>query len=77
MSAATMLDQVIEACALKNDAALARRLESNPATISKIRTGIIHVSAPLMVRIHEETGWPTKHIKALIGGDVLQEGGRQ
>ncbi|WDZ97962.1 hypothetical protein Herbaro_09330 [Herbaspirillum sp. WKF16] len=75
MSAATLFDQVRQHLGLKNDAALSKRMETHRVSISNMRAGRIPISAPLMVRIHEETGWPTRQIKALIGDDAAQEGG--
>ena len=72
MTTANLFDQLIKNLSLKSDAALARRLGTSSSAISKMRNGFIPLSAVLMVRISEETGWPTKHIKALIA-----EGGQQ
>lgn len=75
MSAATFIDRVIKRLGLKNDSALARHLSIAPPTISKVRNGLIPMSAGMMVLISEETGWPTKEIKALIAEGDGQEGG--
>lgn len=69
MSAATLLDLVKIQLGLKNDAAMVRMLGTSSSIISKVRCGVIEVSAPLMVRIHEETGLPTKAIKAMIAAE--------
>ena len=69
MSAANLIDNVIERLGLKNDAALARELGTYATVISKIRNGRLPVSAPVMVRISEATGWPTRQIKAVIAGE--------
>lgn len=77
MTTATLFDQVIVHLGLKNDAALARHLQTAPPTISKMRNNVIPLSAILMVRISEDTGWPTKQIKAVIAEGDGQEGGAQ
>ncbi|QNB08363.1 hypothetical protein G5S34_17460 [Herbaspirillum frisingense] len=77
MSAAILIDQVIAHLGLKNDAALARHLGIAPPTISKIRNGLIPMSAAVMARLSEDTGWPTKQIKAVIAEGDGQEGGAQ
>ena len=69
MSAATLFDQVINTLVLKNDAGLAREMDVAAPVISKIRNGRLPLSAPLMVRISEATGWPTRQIKAVIAGE--------
>jgi len=69
MSAATLIDNVIERLGLKNDADLARELGTYATVISKIRNGRIPLSASVMVRISEATGWPTRQIKAVIAGE--------
>ena len=42
-----------------------------------MRNNVIPLSAILMVRISEDTGWPTKQIKAVIAEGAAQEGGVQ
>lgn len=66
MSAAGLFETVKDALKLENDAALARRLGFDHSVISSQRSGRIPVSAPVIISIHEETGWPTKKIKAFI-----------
>lgn len=72
MSAATLFDQVINTLVLKNDAGLAQAMEVAPPVISKMRNNRIPVGPMMILRIHEATSWPTKHIKA-----VIAEGGAQ
>lgn len=69
MSASTLFDQVINTLVLKNDAGLARAMDSHPVVISKMRNNRIPVGPMMILRIHEATGWPTKQIKAVIAGE--------
>lgn len=69
MSAATLFDQVINTLALTNDAGLAQAMEVAPPVISKMRNNRIPVGPMMILRIHEATGWPTKQIKDVIGGE--------
>ncbi|WP_420106867.1 hypothetical protein [Herbaspirillum huttiense] len=69
MSAATLIDNVIDRPGLKNDAALARELWTYATVISKIRNNRIPVGPLMILRIHEATGWPTRQIKAVIAGE--------
>jgi hypothetical protein len=61
-----LLDDVIRACCLKNDAALARKLRVAPPVISKLRHGKLTLGATLIISIHEETGMPIKEIKEYL-----------
>nr|DAH92572.1 MAG TPA: helix-turn-helix domain protein [Caudoviricetes sp.] len=69
MSAATLIDNVIQRLGLKNDAALAQAMEVAPPVISKMRNNRIPVGPLMILRIHEATGWPTRQIKAVIAGE--------
>lgn len=69
MSAATLFDKVINTLVLKNDAGLAREMDSHPVVISKMRNNRIPVGPLMILRIHEATGWTTKQIKAVIAGE--------
>jgi len=66
MSAAGLFETVKDALRLASDAELARRLGCERSVISAQRSGRVEVSAPVIVAIHEATGWPTKKIKAFI-----------
>lgn len=72
MTTATLFDQLIDTLGVKNDAGLAQHIGADTSAISKMRTGRISLSATLMVRISEETGWPTKYIKAIIAQEAQQ-----
>jgi len=66
MSASGLFETVKDALHLANDAELARRLDFAHTVISSMRAGRVPVSLPMIISIHEETGWPTKKIKAYI-----------
>lgn len=62
-----LLDALIERLNLKNDAALARKLEVAPPVISKIRHGRLPVGASMLIRMHEETNLNIKELRELMG----------
>lgn len=49
---------------VKNDAALAHRLEMSPVQISKIRHRRYGIGALMLVCVHEDTGMHVRDIKA-------------
>lgn len=51
----------------KNDAALARALDIHPPMISKIRHRRAHVSAFMLIRIHEKTCISIEKLRELMG----------
>jgi plasmid maintenance system antidote protein VapI len=67
VTAGPLFDKMQTEFEIKNDAALAKHLRSLPSTISKMRSGFKPVTADMVVRIHEYTGWKVAHIKALAG----------
>ena len=67
--AAQLLDEVIIARQLKNDAQLSRLLGVAPPIISKIRMGVLKVGASMVVRILEETDFSISQIKAILQGE--------
>lgn len=62
-----MLDSLIATMQLKNDAALARRLEVAPPVVSKLRHGTLPVGASILISAHEESGISIADLKALAG----------
>lgn len=66
-STADLLDALIDHLNLKNDAALAVRLQTFPPVISKLRHGSLTVGNAMMVRIHDATGWSMNEIRLLMG----------
>lgn len=63
-----LLDELMVRLKLRNDAALARCLGTNPAVISKIRHRRLGVAAWLLVSMQEETGMSIRELRVL-GGD--------
>lgn len=50
---------------LRNDAALARKLQVAPPVISKLRHGILTIGDAFLVKIHDTFDMPIKQIRAL------------
>lgn len=62
-----LLDSLLEHLRLKNDAALSRALEVAPPVISKIRHRRLPVSASMLIRMHEVTGFTIRDLRFLMG----------
>lgn len=62
-----LLDTLLEKLALKNDAALSRKLEVAPPVISKIRHLRLPIGASLLIRMHEVTDMSIKELRELMG----------
>jgi hypothetical protein len=62
-----LLDAMIKRLNLKNDAALARKLDVAPPVISKIRHNVLAVGATILIAMHEETGMGIGELRALMG----------
>jgi hypothetical protein len=60
------LDYLLKTYHLKNDAALARRLNCKSPLISKVRNGKAPIGAAIILEIHEEFEMPIKDIKTMI-----------
>lgn len=61
-----MLDSMIVALELKNDAALARTMDVAPPIVSKLRAGVLPFGPVYIIRCHELTGWSIAEIKAQL-----------
>ena len=61
-----LLDTIKERYNIKNDAELSRKLDIPPPTISRIRHGVVNVSAETILRIHETFDMPVKEIRELL-----------
>ncbi|MCC2954439.1 hypothetical protein LK542_02285 [Massilia sp. IC2-477] len=61
-----LLDAIIARLRLKNDAALSRVLEVAPPVISKIRHNILPIGATLLLRMHEESEFSIRELRALM-----------
>jgi plasmid maintenance system antidote protein VapI len=64
---ARLLDAMHERLNLKNDAAVARLLELPPAVVSKLRRRQASITAALLVRMHDITGWSISDLRELQG----------
>lgn len=62
-----LLDAMLAALKLKNDAALSRQLGIMPPVISKIRHRRTPVSASLLILLHEHSEMPIRELKSLMG----------
>jgi hypothetical protein len=62
-----LLDHLLDALKLKNDAALARLLDVQPPVLSKIRHGVCKFSASMAILAHEETGLSFADMRKLLG----------
>ena len=61
-----VLDAIIDKLRLKNDAALSRVLEVAPPVISKIRHNTLPIGATLLLRMHEESEFSIRELRALM-----------
>lgn len=62
-----LIDDIIKAQDLKNDASLARLLEVSPPVISKLRNGHLPIGAGILMSIMETTGRSTVDMKRFLG----------
>ena len=67
-----VLDAIIKKLKLKNDAALSRVLEVAPPVISKIRHNTLPIGATILLRMHEESNFSIRELRALM---VRQDAG--
>jgi len=65
-SVPALLDHIITANNLKNDAALAKALKVAPPVISKVRHGKLPLGAAMIIYLHEFSGLSVKEIKTAI-----------
>lgn len=63
----TVLDALITTMALKNDAALARRLDMTPSAISHMRHGNLKPGSMFLLKAHLESDIPISRLKELAG----------
>lgn len=67
-----LLDAILSMHDLKNDAALARRLNVQAPVISKLRYNRMGLSDAMILRIHEKCDLPVAHIRKFLN-DVATE----
>jgi hypothetical protein len=61
-----LLDRLISIGGLKNDAALARALETTPSSVCKMRHGVLPIGPSTILRAHETFNMPVKDIRQLL-----------
>jgi hypothetical protein len=65
----TLLDAVIDARELKNDAALSNLLGYKPSVVSKIRNQHVPVSDEFRIRVMRRMGWSLQKVDSLCPPD--------
>lgn len=68
-SGANLIDGVIAALELKNDAALARAAQIAPPILSKVRNGRLPITASVLLRLHDATGIPVAELRGMARGE--------
>lgn len=68
-----LIDTIIEVMSLRNDAALARKLEIPPPVISKLRNKRIPIGAAFLITAHEASGIAIREMKALANIPALRK----
>lgn len=61
-----LIDTLLERMHFSNDTELADRLRISPSAISKIRRGHNLVTATIILKVYDMTGWPIEDIRKLI-----------
>lgn len=64
-----LLDYVIAAKDLKNDAAFARLTLVAPPRVSKLRHNKLRVTGDLLLQIHDATGLPLTELRAVLAAE--------
>lgn len=62
-----LLNDVRNHLGVSSDAALCARLDLAPPVMSKIRHKKLTIGPTLLIRLHEETNWSIKDLKARMG----------
>ena len=62
-----LLDTLLKHLDLKNDKALAARLDISAPVISKIRHRILPIGSTILIRMHEISDISIKELRALMG----------
>ena len=62
-----LLDSLLDALHLKNDAALSKALEVAPPVLSKIRHRRLPVGASMLIRMHEVSNLSIRDLRVLMG----------
>lgn len=61
-----LLDAVLAKCNLRNDAALARKLDLAPPVISKIRHMKLKISPGILLKLYDASGLSIETLRALL-----------
>ncbi len=72
-----LLDYLIKAFKLRNNAELAKALGVTEGAISKIRHGINKVNAEFILRVYDKTDMSIEEIRALIGDQDGSDTGKE
>ncbi|MYM92768.1 hypothetical protein GTP90_02700 [Rugamonas sp. FT81W] len=64
---ARLVDGLIERMQLKNDAALAKRLDVQPPVISKVRNRRLAIGATLLLRMHDASNLSIAELRDMYG----------
>lgn len=76
MKSHVLFDELQRRYNLTTDAALADALGISPAVMSKMRNGVLPVSANAVIVIHEALGLPIKEIKQLVARQLEAQAAR-
>ncbi len=68
-----LIDILLDELEIKTDAALAKELDLPVPTISKIRHNKMRVSANIIFKIHDATGWSIEKIRGYLPGSSVEE----
>lgn len=71
-----LLDYLINAMDLKNDADLSRQLRLSPPVICKIRNGTLPLAPGFILKAHEMFDIPIRTLKGVAEMECLPVGGR-
>lgn len=69
LDGSALLDTLLDVLDLKNDAALARFAKIAPPHLSKVRHGRLAVTATLLVRLHDVTGFSINELRAFAASE--------
>lgn len=68
----TLLDDILQAVGIKNDAHLSRLVEMSPPVISKLRNGRMPIGPSMLIALNEISGRDIKDMKRHLGMRVLE-----
>lgn len=62
-----LLDHLLDKCGLKNDAALCRKFDIKPPTLSKVRHRVLPINGDLLVRFYDLSGIEIDELREIAG----------